>query len=88
MSKNITPALINPAIGKVTSQDNEIFRNTDQWTTGCACTRPTATTLPTLHWVELIGKPNLEANKTVMADPNSMAKPPGGVILVRFSPTV
>jgi len=88
LSKNITPALIKPAIGKVTSQDNEIFRKTDQWTTGCACTKPTATTLPTLHCVELIGKPNFDANKTVIAAPNSIAKPPGGVILVKFSPTV
>lgn len=85
---NITAALIIPAIGNVTSHDSEILRKTVQCTTGCAWTSPTATTLPTLHCVELIGNPNLLANSTVTAAPNSMAKPPGGVILVKFSPTV
>ena len=88
LNMNMTNALMIPAMGRVTSQESEMFLKTLQWTTGCAWTRPTATTLPTLHWVELIGKPNLLAKRTVMAEPNSIANPPGGVIRVKFSPTV
>lgn len=38
-----------PVTGKVTSQDNDMFRKVDHFTEPPACTTPTATTLPT--WI-------------------------------------
>lgn len=50
--------------------------------------QPTKTTEPTLQCVVEMGRPILEANSTVQADPISIVKPEEAVTLVRSSPMV
>ena len=72
----ITKALRAPVTGSVTIHDIAMLRNVCHSTADVLdCTSPTATTLPILHCVDEIGKPNLLAASTVTAAPNSIAKP-------------
>lgn len=50
--------------------------------------QPTKTTEPTLQCVVEMGRPALEASKTVKAEPISMVNPEEAVTLVRSSPMV
>ncbi|GFR22537.1 hypothetical protein TNCT_208501 [Trichonephila clavata] len=73
--------------GSVTNQASTILRNNFKSTSLVLLVRaqPTNTTDPTLQWVVLIGKPNLEAIKTVVADPISIVKPLKKRIKVRVT---
>ena len=82
-------ALSPPAMGTVTAQAKMMLRKRRQSTPALdVCAQPTNTTEPTLQWVVLMGKPILDATRTVKAAPISMVKPLDAVSLVRSSPMV
>lgn len=64
-----------PEMGRVTSQASTMLRKIDQSTFSRDRNRPTNTTEPTLQCVVLMGRPILDATRTVSADPISIQKP-------------
>ena len=74
---NMLKAESNAVNGNVTSHARTIFLNNLKSTSLVLRVRaqPTKTTEPTLQCVVLIGSPNLEARRTVVAVPISIVKP-------------
>ena len=75
MRPAMTAALTPPATGRVSTHARKMLLNSFQSTFCRDRAQPTNTTEPTLQCVVLIGRPRLDAVRTVIAAPSSMQNP-------------
>ena len=80
--------LIAALAGTVMTQESAISRSMLRLKARIPRARPTPKTAPTRQCVVEMGSPSLEANKIVVAAPNSAQKPRVGVSSVIFLPIV